>query len=56
MSSIISIMSLGGGAVEKEIKKLIKRFNSIPINPIPSGDIPKNQYSLEFISGNQTLK
>ena len=39
-----------------EIKKLINKFNSIPIKPMPSGEIPKNQYSLEFISGNKNLK
>tara|TARA_Y100000590_G_C15527062_1_gene941682 strand:- start:13 stop:174 length:162 start_codon:yes stop_codon:yes gene_type:complete len=53
---MILIILLGGGGVKNETRKLVKMFNSMPINPIPSGDIPKNQYSLEFISGYKNLK
>ena len=49
-------MLLDGGGVKNETRKLVKRFNNIPIKPIPSGDMPKNQYSLEFISGYKNLK
>jgi hypothetical protein len=56
MLSTISSISFGGGLVILEIKKATKKFKSIPIEPIPSGEIPNSQFTGSFERGLMNLK
>ena len=48
MFSTISFISLGGLLVMLETEKAIVKFINIPTKPIPSGEIPNNQFSEKF--------
>jgi hypothetical protein len=56
MLSIRSSISLGILDVNVEITKLTKILISIPMVPIPSGEIPHNQFTEELSSGYINLK
>ena len=56
MSSTKCSISSGGFLVKEETDIAIKKFKSIPTKPIPSGDIPINQFSELFNSVLKNLK
>ena len=50
------MMWLGGGFVKKEINTARVKLIIIPTTPMPSGEIPRNQFSEKFRSGEINLK
>ena len=47
---------MGGLSVTADTDKAIIKLTNIPTKPIPSGEMPKNQFAELFESSNKNLK
>ena len=59
MSSIMCRTRSEGGEVKRVTTRVVAKLSSMPTVPMPSGEIPKSQFSAWFDSGatnlNQTM-
>ena len=51
-----AVIGIGGGSVSLLTIKAVKKLKNIPKVPIPSGEIPNNQFSAKLVEGLINLK